>query len=78
MRKPRFPDVVQLTHSLPEHGLGEGERGTIVMEYEIPHEAYEVEFSDDDGETIAMVALTPDQFEVVIPYDRVVSPMAGS
>jgi len=66
-----------VTRSIPEHGLSVGDRGTIVMEYDIPGEAYEVEFSDDFGETIVMTALTPDQFDVVIPYDVGVTQRTG-
>ena len=41
-------DVVALIRSLPEHGLREGEMGTVVMIYR-DHAAYEVEFMDGDN-----------------------------
>ena len=61
-------DVVALVHDLPEYGLKAGAEGTIIEIYERPEPAYEVEFSDDDGATIATVAL---------PADRLV-PAGGS
>jgi hypothetical protein len=69
MRKPQLLDVIRLTSPVPEHGLSGGEIGTIVEEFDAPDEAYEVEFADDYGETIAMFSLTPAQFEVVVPWE---------
>jgi hypothetical protein len=61
-------DIVALASDLPEEGLTAGAEGTIIEVYERPEPAYEVEFSDDDGTTIATVAL---------PADRLVS-VSGS
>jgi hypothetical protein len=58
-------DVVALTDSLPDQGLDAGAVGTIVHIFHKPNIAYEVEFIDDDGATIAMATLTPDQFRMV-------------
>ncbi len=52
-------DVVALTQNLPEYGLCRGQVGTIV-EILAPN-VYEVEFSDDDGQTYAMQALNTKQ-----------------
>ncbi len=38
-----------------------GSIGAIVFEYEEPIEAYEVEFCNEDGETIAQTVLKPEQ-----------------
>ena len=65
MARPHLLDAVRLKVAKPEHGLAAGAIGAIVMEYETPREAYEVEFVDDEGQTVAMLALTPDEFEVV-------------
>ncbi|MFG2103458.1 DUF4926 domain-containing protein [Micromonospora echinaurantiaca] len=54
-------DVVELTTDLPEERLAAGSVGTIVHVFERPELAYEVEFVDDDGRTIAAVALTPEK-----------------
>jgi hypothetical protein len=52
-------DVVALKEDLPEHHLLAGQVGTIV-EFLAP-EVYEVEFSDDDGQTYAMLPLHSSQ-----------------
>lgn len=51
--------VVAVTADLPDHGLVRGQVGTIVEVWE--PEVYEVEFSDDQGRTYAMVALRAEQ-----------------
>jgi hypothetical protein len=48
-------DVIALKTDLPQHNLLAGQVGTIV-EILAP-EVYEVEFSDDDGQTYAMLPL---------------------
>jgi Domain of unknown function (DUF4926) len=48
-------DVVALREDLPQHNLLAGQVGTIV-EILAP-DVYEVEFSDDDGQTYAMLSL---------------------
>lgn len=48
-------DVVALTEDLPREGLFRGQVGTVV-EILSPY-VYEVEFSDDEGQTYAMKAL---------------------
>lgn len=58
-------DVVSLLIDLPDEGLRSGAEGTIVHIFHRPNLAYEVEFVDDDGATVAMVALTPDQVRQV-------------
>jgi hypothetical protein len=55
---------VELTEDVPAEGLSTGMIGTIVEVYTDPP-AYEVEFIDDDGYTIALVALKPDQVRQV-------------
>ncbi len=60
-------DVVALMEALPEHGLLRGQVGTIVHIYN-DGEAYEVEFSDDYGQAVAMVALRPNQLMVLHRY----------
>jgi hypothetical protein len=52
--------VVALLEDLPEHGLVRGQVGTIVESW--APGVYEVEFSDDQGRTYAMVALKAEQF----------------
>jgi hypothetical protein len=59
---PRLLDVVALLSDLPAHGLLRGQVGTVV---ELLDGACEVEFSDDDGETYAELALEPRQLLVL-------------
>lgn len=50
--------VVELAKDLPSERLKTGALGTIVLVHQAPETAYEVEFSDPDGRTIAEIALT--------------------
>ena len=59
---PHLLYVVALLSDLPSHGLLRGQVGTVV---ELLDGAYEVEFSDDEGETYAEIALDPDQLPVL-------------
>ena len=61
--KPELLDVVELLVDLPESAIQAGELGTIVETYGT--HAYEVEFADTEGATLALQALEPEQFVVV-------------
>ena len=61
---PRLLDVVALLADAPAHGLLRGQVGTVV---ELLDGAHEVEFSDDEGQTYAELALAPDQL-IVLHY----------
>lgn len=63
MNKPGLFDVVELLIDLPEETLRAGARGAIVQCY--ADATYEVEFTNMDGETLAQLPLTPQQFIVV-------------
>ena len=52
-------DVVALTEDVPERRMYRGQVGTVV-EFLSP-DAFEVEFSDDEGRTYASLALRADQ-----------------
>jgi hypothetical protein len=52
-------DTVVLTTDLPDHGLKAGDLGTVVLVHK--HSGYEVEFMTLDGETVAVVSLSPAQ-----------------
>jgi len=60
---PDLFDVIELMVDVPEQGLRAGMQGTIVECH--PGDAYEVEFTNELGETFAFLALRPDQFIVV-------------
>jgi len=54
-------DVVELAVDLPDEGLAAGSVGTVIHVFDKPDLAYEVEFTDENGKTLAMVPLTPQQ-----------------
>ena len=56
-------DVVALTEDLPASRLNRGQVGTVV-EWLAPN-VFEVEFSDKDGRTYALLALRADQLLVL-------------
>ena len=62
--KIKLLDVVALTQDVPEHNLRRGDIGTVV---EIPSngEAYEVEFSDDNGQMYKCLSFLTSQLEVL-------------
>ena len=57
-------DVVALTQDVPEHNLKRGEVGTVV-EILSNGEAYEVEFSDDNGQMYKCLSFPASQLEVL-------------
>ena len=57
-------DVVALTTDLPEYNLQSGQVGTVV-EVLADGEAFEVEFSDRDGQTYESLGLRPSQIMVL-------------
>lgn len=62
---PKLGDAVKLLQALPDDDLPAGAIGVVVAEFTQPEEAYEVEFCDETGATVAEVALRPGQFVVV-------------
>ena len=58
-------EVVQLQQDFPNLSLFRGSTGTIVDAYIDPHEAYEVEFCDDRGVTIALLTLRSEQLRSI-------------
>ena len=73
MNKIKELDVVALTCDLPEHGLKRGDVGAAVLVH--GHgEAFEVEFVDYDGHTVALLTLEEAQLRTLhagdIPHAR--------
>ena len=58
-------DTVRLVIDLPDEGLTAGAVGAVVHVFDHPGRAYEVEFSDENGRTIAQLPLTSEQVEPV-------------
>jgi hypothetical protein len=52
-------DKIQLVKPVPEASLKIGTTGSVVDVYAQPREAYEVEFTDELGRTIALIAVDP-------------------
>ena len=71
--KIKLLDVVALNVSLPEYNLLVGQVGTIV-EILAPN-MYGVEFSDDNGQTYAMLPLHQDQL-IRLHYQTMVSELS--
>ena len=67
-RDIKLLDVVALTRDIPERRLRCGQVGTVVEILE-PN-VFEVEFSDNQGRTYAMLALRADQL-MVLHHDPV-------
>ena len=62
--KIKLLDVVALTQDVPEHNLKRGEVGTVV-EILANGEAYEVEFSDDNGQMYKCLSFPASQLKVL-------------
>jgi hypothetical protein len=60
-------EQVVLTVDLPEHGLRGGDIGTVVLEH--GSRGYEVEFVALDGETVAVVSLSPNEVRAIGPRE---------
>ena len=63
---PKLLDVVALLEDIPDHGLRRGQVGTVVDE--LTPDVFEVEFSDDNGRTYALLALRANQL-IVLHYE---------
>jgi hypothetical protein len=63
---PKLLDVVALLEDVPDHGLRRGQVGTIVEE--LAPNVFEVEFSDDNGQAYALLALRFSQM-IVLHYE---------
>ena len=64
IREIELLDIVALTHDIPEHNLRRGEVGTVV-EILSNGDAFEVEFSDRDGQTYECLGLRASQLMVL-------------
>ena len=64
MNKVKIFDVVALTVDLSEDNLSRGQVGTVV-EILANGSAFEVEFSDSQGQTYESLGLRPEQFMVL-------------
>ena len=63
MTEPELFDAIELVVDLPEENLRAGGRGAIVECYE--DGKYEVEFTNEEGETLALSTLSSEEFIIV-------------
>lgn len=67
MEEVKLLDVVALPEDVPAERLRQGEVGTVVEV--LAPEVYEVEFSDDEGRTYAMLPLRREQI-MLLHFNR--------
>lgn len=58
-------DVVRVKRAIPDAGIAAGTEGVVVSLFSKPNAAFLVEFSDDEGRTVATEALLPDDLDLV-------------
>jgi len=58
-------EVVKLRQDMPSKKLKAGARGTILMAYPETPQAYEVEFLDSEGDTIAVLTVQENELVAV-------------
>jgi Domain of unknown function (DUF4926) len=63
MMKPDLFDVIELLVDVPESNLRAGDRGAVVEKHS--DQAYEVEFTNSQGETLTLCTLFAEQMLVI-------------
>jgi hypothetical protein len=63
--KPKINDTVQLVNAYAKESIAAGAIGVVVAELCDEDEIYEVEFCNEQGQTIALATLRANQFVVV-------------
>lgn len=58
-------DIISVVEDIPKLNVKAGMIGAVIDIYEGSDEAYEVEFCDDEGRTVALGALLPTQITLV-------------
>lgn len=56
-------DTIVLIEDIPKYNLYIGELGVIIMEFDTPNKAYEIEFVNIDGSIKATVVLDTNKFK---------------
>ncbi len=70
-KKAHELDIVELTEDLPEFGLRQGERGTVVEVFDDPEEAYMLEFIDESGASSRLAyGVKPNQIKNISPFTK--------
>ena len=76
VEKIKLLDVVALTHDIPEHNLKRGEVGTVV-EILSKGDAFEVEFSDRNGQMYESLSFRPSQL-MLLHHEPIQEPPAST
>lgn len=63
-------DVVELNCELPEFNLKKGDKGTILMVLSNEPPVYEIEFTDEDGETLAVESINAEPLKLFWKYKK--------
>ncbi len=71
-------DVVELTKNIPSSNLYAKTRGTVVLVYPGNPPAYEVEFADEEGVTLAVLTLSANDIKKVWDANTKQYILAGS
>ena len=74
MAKFREYDIVALAKPVSHDGVSVGDVGTVLIVHDATPPAYEVEFCDDAGVTVALLTL---EEEYMAPYDNGASGASG-
>ena len=61
-------DVVKTSKEFSEYGINKGETGVIILAFNAPDEAYEVEFDDGTGRPKAILTIMPQYLELANSY----------
>jgi len=62
--RPKLFDVIELLQDIPEEDLKKGDIGAIIVIYDKPREAYEVEFLNSDGTEKGTAVVHEEQFKI--------------
>jgi hypothetical protein len=57
--------TVRVTRDIPEQRVTRGMVGAVIMVFDAPKRAYEIEFVDSEGRTVLQSTLTEDSLEAV-------------
>ena len=59
-------ESVRTLKDFPDYGVKKGEVGVIIVAFKKPNEAYEVEFSDNNGRPKATLPILPEYLELFL------------
>jgi Domain of unknown function (DUF4926) len=69
-RKAQELDLVEVLEDLPEYNIKKGEIGVVVVAFDNPDEAYDLEFVDESGQSRFAYSVKPDQIRIAVDGER--------